>query len=295
MKIFPAAPNSVPEVTGFFHDPTSTASYVVADPESGKAAIIDPVLDFDYAAARTGTGSAERIAEFIADRNYTVDWILETHVHADHLTAAPWLKERSGGLLAIGDQVTIVQSTFANLFNLDDFPADGSQFDHLFADGERFSIGAVGGQVLWTPGHTPGCVGYLIGDAVFIGDTLFMPDYGTARCDFPGGDAALLYRSIQRLYALPAATRMFVCHDYPPEDRDEIRVETTVGEQRAHNVHVHDGVSEDDFVAMRNERDSDLSMPALIIPSVQINMRAGEMPPAEPNGTHYLKVPLNRF
>lgn len=296
LKIFPAVPGRIPEVTGFFHPPTATASYVVADPESRHAAIIDPVLDFDYPSARTGIESAAVLLGFIEEQGYAVDWILETHVHADHLTAAPWLKARVGGQVGIGAHVGEVQAIFARLFNLPDMATDGRQFDHLFADGETFSLGNIPARVIPTPGHTPTCISYLIGDAVFVGDTLFMPDYGTARCDFPGGDPARLYRSIHTLYTLPDETRMFLCHDYLPESgRKETRVETTVGAQRRDNVHVREDVSEDSFVTLRRIRDSGLTMPQLIVPSVQINMRAGHWPEPEENGIRYLKVPLDQL
>lgn len=224
----------------------------------------------------------------------TLEWILETHVHADHLSAAPYIQRQLGGRLAIGEHITVVQRTFGTLFNAESgFATDGSQFDHLLKDGDRFSVGGIQAQALHTPGHTPACMTYLIGDAAFVGDTLFMPDYGTARCDFPGGDARTLYRSIRRLFALPDATRLFMCHDYKAPGREHFLYQTSVGEERAHNVHVHEGISEDEFVAMRQARDATLGMPALILPSVQVNMRAGQLPPAEANGTRYLKIPLN--
>lgn len=283
-----------PDVFAFFDEATNTVSYVVRDPASDRAAIIDSVLDFDYAAGRTDTRSADAIVAFLAERGWTVDWILETHVHADHLSAAPYLQERVGGKIGIGDRITVVQDTFGKIFNEGtEFQRDGSQFDALFHEGDRLSIGGIEGRVLHTPGHTPACLTYVIGDAAFVGDTLFMPDYGTARCDFPGGSAETLYRSIQKILALPDETRIFVGHDYLPEGRDEYHWETTVGAQKAANIHVGADRSEADFVALREARDATLGAPRLIIPSLQVNMRAGQMPPAEDNGTRYLKVPLN--
>ncbi len=283
-----------PIVTHFFDEPTNTYSYVVQDPNSSHCAIVDSVLDFDYAAGRTSTESAERILKFIKDNHLTVDWILETHVHADHLSAAPFLKEHTGAQLGIGEHIKTVQETFGKAFNEGtEFQRDGSQFDHLFADGDTFSIGELQAQVLHTPGHTPACLTYVMGDAAFVGDTLFMPDYGTARCDFPGGDARTLYRSIQKVFALPDQTRLFMCHDYKAPDRDEYAFETTVAEEKQNNVHVGGGTTEDEFVKMRTERDATLNMPRLILPSVQINMRAGHLPPEEDNGVSYLKIPLN--
>ena len=285
-----------PVVTHFFDEPTNTYSYVVQDPNSSHCAIVDSVLDFDYAAGLTSTESAERILKFIKDNHLTVDWILETHVHADHLSAAPFLKEHTGAQLGIGEHIKTVQETFGKAFNEGtEFQRDGSQFDHLFADGDTFSIGELQAQVLHTPGHTPACLTYVIGDAAFVGDTLFMPDYGTARCDFPGGDARTLYRSIQKVFALPDQTRLFMCHDYKAPDRDEYAFETTVAEEKQNNVHVGGGTTEDEFVKMRTERDATLNMPRLILPSVQINMRAGHLPQPENNGQRYLKLPLNLF
>lgn len=283
-----------PTVNAFFDEPTNTVSYVAADESAGHCAIIDPVLDYDAAGGRTSTASADQILAFIGERDFGVDWILETHVHADHLSAAPYLKERTGARVAIGRNVSAVQKVFADLFHAEaGFASDGSQFDRLFDDGDTFTLGNVDVRVIATPGHTPACVTYLIGDAAFVGDTLFMPDFGTARTDFPGGDAATLYRSIQRIFSLPPDTRLFMCHDYKAPGRDEYRWETTVAEQRRDNVHVHDGVSEAEFVAFRRQRDGALSMPRLIFPSVQVNMRAGELPPAEDNGIRYLKIPLD--
>ena len=285
-----------PIVTHFFDEPTNTYSYVVQDPRSSHCAIVDSVLDFDYAAGRTSTESAQNILKFIKDNNLTVDWILETHVHADHLSAAPFLKEHTGAQLGIGEHIKTVQETFGKAFNEGtEFQRDGSQFDHLFADGDTFKIGELQAQVLHTPGHTPACLTYVMGDAAFVGDTLFMPDYGTARCDFPGGDARTLYRSIQKVFALPDQTRLFMCHDYKAPNRDEYAFETTVAEEKQNNVHVGGGTTEDEFVKMRTERDATLNMPRLILPSVQINMRAGHLPKPEDNGQRYLKLPLNLF
>ncbi|TNE36880.1 MAG: MBL fold metallo-hydrolase, partial [Alphaproteobacteria bacterium] len=266
---------------------------VVADPESGKAVIIDSALDYDNASGKTATETADKIIAFVEERGLDVEWVLETHVHADHLTAAPYLQARLDAKCGIGSEVTIVQKTFARVFNVEEsFRENGAQFQHLFRNGETFKIGSLTGEVLYTPGHTPACISYRIGDAVFVGDTLFMPDYGTARCDFPGGDARSLYRSIRKILSFPSETRLFMCHDYGPNGRD-FAWETTVAEQRTRNIHIHDGVSEEAFVKMRTERDATLSMPALIIPSIQVNMRAGQLPEPEENGITYLKVPLN--
>ncbi|EPC01223.1 beta-lactamase [Litchfieldella anticariensis FP35 = DSM 16096] len=285
---------NIPTVTHFFDEPTNTFSYVVRDPMSRACAILDSVLDFDYAAGRTDVRSADAVIDFIQKGGLEVAWILETHVHADHLSAAPYLNEKLGGKTGIGARITEVQEIFGKAFNAGtEFARDGSQFDRLFEEGDTFAIGNLEGRVLHTPGHTPACLTYVIGDAAFVGDTLFMPDYGTARCDFPGGDARAMYRSIQRILALLPETRLFMCHDYKTAEREEYRHETHVAEQRAHNIHVHEGVSEDEFVRMRIERDSTLDMPRLILPSVQVNMRAGHMPPPESNGQVYLKVPLN--
>ena len=283
-------------IQAFFDEATFTASYVVADPRTQHCAIIDPVWDYDPNSGRTRTESADAILAFVSSHNLHVEWILETHVHADHLTAAGYLHAELGGCLGIGRYISQVQQTFARLFNAEsEFARDGSQFDQLFQDNEKFHIGELEVTAWHTPGHTPACLSYLIDDAVFVGDTLFMPDYGTARCDFPGGDARTLYQSIQRLMSLPDSTRMFLCHDYKAEGRDEFCWETTVGEQKKHNVHIHQGVSEDDFVAMRTQRDTTLGLPQLMLPSVQVNMRAGQLPPPEPNGVSYLKIPLNTF
>ena len=283
-----------PTVTAFFDLATYTYSYVVRDPESQSCAIIDSVLDYDPASGRTNTDSAEKIVAFVREQQLTVEWLLETHVHADHLSAAPYLKQQLGGTLAIGAEITAVQKVFSKLFNVGpQFATDGSQFDRLLKDGETLQVGGLTVQVMHTPGHTPACLSYVIGDAVFVGDTLFMPDYGTARCDFPGGDAHTLYHSIQRLFTLPDSMRMFMCHDYKAPEREEYCNETTVAAERLHNIHVREGISAEEFVAMRSARDATLSMPTLILPSVQINMRAGELPPAEDNGVRYLKIPLN--
>lgn len=282
-----------PEILAFFDKDTSTITYLVADPATGATAIIDPVLDFDPNSARTATHAADAVIAEVRTRMLHVDWILETHAHADHLSAAAYLKERLGGQVGIGERIVEVQRVFGALFDLgDDFVPDGRQFDRLFGDGERFRLGGLEAEVLYTPGHTPACVSYRIGDAVFIGDTLFMPDSGTARCDFPGGDAALLYRSIRRLLALPPATRLFVCHDYQPGGRPPAW-ETTVADQGARNIHVGIGEDEASFIRRRMERDAQLDMPRLFLPSVQVNIRAGNLPPPEANGIRYLKLPLN--
>ena len=283
-----------PQVTPFFDPATYTVTYVVTEPEGTACAIVDSVLDYDPKSGRTSTASADNVIAFIKENGLTVEWILETHAHADHLTAAAYLKEQLGGRIAIGERIKDVQGIFKGVFNLErDFLPDGSQFDHLFADGEIFRIGALEGQVIHTPGHTPACLTYLIGDAAFVGDTLFMPDYGTARADFPGGDAATLYRSIHKLFTLPDETRLFMCHDYLAPGREDYAWETTVGEERKRNVQVREGVSESDYVKFRNERDATLEMPVLILPSVQVNIRAGAKPPAEDNGVSYLKIPLD--
>ncbi|TVQ70591.1 MAG: MBL fold metallo-hydrolase [Oceanospirillales bacterium] len=285
-----------PIVKTFFDEPTNTFSYVVKDPASNSCAIIDSVLDFDYASGTTDIASADEIIAYVKSNELQVEWILETHVHADHISAAPYLHEQLGGKTGIGAMITVVQDTFGKAFNAGtEFARDGSQFDQLFKEGDTFKIGQLEGYVMHTPGHTPACLSYVMGDAVFVGDTLFMPDYGTARCDFPGGDAKVLYKSIQRVLSLPAETRIFLCHDYKAPGRDEYVHETTIAAQRKHNIHVHDGISEEEFVKMRTERDATLKMPTLILPSVQVNMRAGEMPPAEENGQVYLKVPVNLF
>jgi glyoxylase-like metal-dependent hydrolase (beta-lactamase superfamily II) len=283
-----------PEVKTFFHEPTFTATHVVWDPETKVAAVIDSVLDYDPKAGRTSTETADTIVAFVAGRGLEVAWILETHAHADHLTAAPYLRERLGGRIAIGEHIADVQKVFKEVFNAEPgFRTDGSQFDHLFGDGERFELGTIDARVIHTPGHTPACVTYVIGDAAFVGDTLFMPDYGTARVDFPGGDGPTLYRSIQKIFALPPETRLFLCHDYKAPGRDAFAWETTVAAEKARNIHVHEGVGEAAFVEFRTERDATLEMPVLILPSVQVNMRGGRLPPAEDNGVTYLKVPVN--
>ena len=282
-----------PIVTSFFDPDTWTVSHVVHEKEGGACAIVDAVLDYDARSGRTRTTSADKLAAFVQQNKLQVAWILETHAHADHLSAAHYLRGKLGGKIAIGAAITQVQTTFKRIFNLEPgFQTDGRQFDRLLQDGETLAIGALQVRALSVPGHTPACMAYLVGDAVFVGDTLFMPDVGTARCDFPGGDAAALYRSVHRLLDLPPETRLFMCHDYPPEGRSPVW-ETTVAEQRAKNIHVHDGVSEAEFVKMRTARDATLAMPNLILPSVQVNIRAGEMPPAEGNGVSYLKIPLN--
>ena len=289
-----AAPTlAKPQVEGFFDKATWTVTYVVHNGPGSDCAIIDSVLDYDPKSGRTRTIAADKVIAFVKAHQLTTQWILETHAHADHLSAAPYLKKHLGGQIAIGDQITRVQKVFKGIFNLEpDFKQDGSQFDVLLKDDETFHIGELTAKVMAVPGHTPACVAYQVGDAVFVGDTLFMPDVGTARCDFPGGDAKTLYASTRKLLALPAQTRLFMCHDYPPTDRP-IAFETTVAEQRAKNIHVHDGVSEAQFVAMRTKRDATLEMPVLILPAVQINIRAGEMPPKEANGIAYAKIPLN--
>ena len=282
-----------PIVTGFFDEQTFSISYLVREASGSQAVIIDPVLDFDASSGRTSTQSAERILEAVHKGGLSVAWILETHAHADHLSAAPYLKEVLGAQIAIGTKITEVQATFRNIFNLGrDFPVDGRQFDHLLSHGEMLSKGGLSIEALHTPGHTPACMTYVIGDAVFVGDTLFMPDYGTARCDFLGGAAAVLYRSIRRILEMPSETRLFVCHDYGPNGRP-FAWETTVAEQRASNEHVKDGVSEEEFVRRRQARDETLALPALILPSVQVNIRAGHLPDPENNGVSYLKLPLN--
>ncbi|MDE2319078.1 MAG: MBL fold metallo-hydrolase [Rhodospirillales bacterium] len=286
-------PGAVP-VRAFFDEATFTVSYVVHDPATSRAAIIDSVLDYDPASGRTSSQSADAILAYVQQENLTVDWLLETHAHADHLSAAPYLQAKLGGKLAIGAEIVTVQTIFGKLFNAGtEFARDGSDFDRLFKDGDQFQIGTLPAMALHVPGHTPADLAYVIGDAVFCGDTLFMPDYGTARADFPGGDARQLFRSIRRLLSLPAATRVFLCHDYKAPERDSYAWETTIGAERAGNVHVHDGVSEDEFVAMREARDATLGMPRLIMPSVQVNMRGGHLPAPESNGIRYLKIPLD--
>jgi glyoxylase-like metal-dependent hydrolase (beta-lactamase superfamily II) len=284
-----------PEVHGFFDEATNTVTYVLRDPQGSACAVIDSVLDFDYASGRTDTRSADAVVNFVRDRGWRVDWLLETHVHADHLSAAPYLQERLGGKIGIGERITVVQDTFGKIFNEGtEFQRDGSQFDRLFREGDAFMIGQMRGTVLHTPGHTPACLTYVVGDAAFVGDTLFMPDYGTARCDFPGGSAEDLWDSMQKILALPDETRIFVCHDYKAPGRDSFAWETSVAEERARNIHIG-GKSRTEFVAMRKARDATLAMPKLIVPSLQVNMSAGQMPEPEDNGTVYLKVPVNRL
>lgn len=283
-----------PLIKAFFDEATFTVSYVVTDTATQQCAIIDSVLDYDHASGRTNTASADEIIAYVKAESLTPKWILETHVHADHLSAAPYLKDAIGGDIVIGDHITTVQTTFGKLLNAEPmFARDGSQFDVLVHEGDALPLGDITVNVLHTPGHTPACVTYVIGDAAFVGDTLFMPDYGTARCDFPGGDAATLYRSIQKIFALPDETRLFMCHDYKAPDRQEYKWETSVAEQKATNVHIHQGISEQEFCQMRNTKDATLNMPKLIWPSVQVNMRAGHLPPAEENGTRYIKTPIN--
>jgi glyoxylase-like metal-dependent hydrolase (beta-lactamase superfamily II) len=285
---------ATPDVKTFFDEETFTFSHVVSDPETKRAAIVDSVLNYDPKSGRTAKTSADEIIAYVHEHGLTVDWILETHVHADHLSAAPYLKEKLGGKLAIGSNIKTVQDVFGKVFNAGtEFARDGSQFDHLFEDGEQFAVGSIQAKAMHTPGHTPACMTYVIGGAGFVGDTIFMPDYGTARCDFPGGDARELYRSIQKIFALPDETKLYLCHDYKAPGRDAFAFLTTVGEEKAKNIHVHDGVSEDEFVAMRAARDATLAMPVLILPSVQVNMRAGELPPAEDNGVRYMKLPID--
>lgn len=294
VEVARAGRSSRPEVTTFFDPDTFTASHVVKDPASRSAAVIDSVLDFDPASGRIATRSADRIAAFVREKGLKVEWVLETHAHADHLSAAPYLKKKVGGQICIGAEILSVQNVFAKLFNLGaEFVCDGSQFDHLFRDGEKFKVGMMDAAVLHVPGHTPADIAYVIGDAAFVGDTLFMPDYGTARTDFPGGSARKLFRSIRRLLALPGETRVFLCHDYKAPGRSEFAWETTVADQKARNIHVHDGVTEESFVAMRQARDATLAVPRLILPSIQVNIRAGRLPEPEANGLRYLKLPLD--
>jgi glyoxylase-like metal-dependent hydrolase (beta-lactamase superfamily II) len=283
------------DIKAFFHEPTFTVSYLVADPTTREAAVVDSVLDFDPKSGRTRTMSADAILAHAAAAGLRIVWILETHAHADHLSAAQHLKAKTGAAVAIGADITKVQTVFKEVFNAVEMPTDGRQFDRLVRDGERLPLGRLEIEVMHTPGHTPACVTYRIGDAALVGDTLFMPDYGTARADFPGGDARTLYRSIRRVLSLPPETRLFMCHDYKAPGRDQFAWETTVAAERAKNIHVHDGISESDFVRMREARDRTLDMPVLILPSIQVNMRAGHMPPADANGTVYLKLPVNRL
>jgi glyoxylase-like metal-dependent hydrolase (beta-lactamase superfamily II) len=283
-----------PEVAGFFDPATFTVTYVVHDPATREAAIVDSVLDFDPNSGRTATASADAVIDYVNSQNLKVTWLLETHAHADHFSAAPYLQEKLGGKIAIGEQITTVQQVFGKLFNAGtEFERDGSQFDALFKDGDTFTIGNLPVTVMHVPGHTPACIAYVVGEAVFVGDTMFMPDYGTARADFPGGDARTLFRSLRRILSLPGETRLFMCHDYLPKGRSTYVWETTVAAEREGNIHAHDGVTEDEFVAMREARDATLDMPRLILPSVQVNMRAGHLPPADDNGIIYLKLPVN--
>jgi glyoxylase-like metal-dependent hydrolase (beta-lactamase superfamily II) len=281
-----------PTIRAFFDEPTNTVSYLVADAATRRAAVIDPVLDYDHRTGKACTKSADAILEAAADGGFQIDWVLETHAHADHLSGAPYINLKTGAKVGIGEHIRDVQKIFRPVFNATDLKGDGSEFDRLFRDGECFSIGSLEVEVLHVPGHTPADVAYRMGDTVFVGDTLFMPDYGTARADFPGGDARTLYRSIRRLLSLPSKTRLFMCHDYKAPGRDHYAWETTVGEQRAHNARVKNGVDEEAFVAMREARDAKLAAPLLLLPSIQVNIRAGKLPPAEANGVHYIKIPV---
>lgn len=283
-----------PIVKSFFDETTYTVTHIVSDPQTKACAVIDSVLDYSANSGRTHTESADTLIAYIRSNSLSVEWILETHAHADHFSAAPYLREKLGGKIAIGSHISDIQSVFGGIFNAkDDFKRDGSQFGKLFSDEESFKIGKLDAKVIFVPGHTPACIAYLIGDAVFVGDTLFMPDFGSARCDFPGGDAGQLYDSVQKLYSLPDQTRMFLCHDYKAPGRDVYAWETTVGEQKRGNIHMNENIDRDAFIQMRTERDKTLSMPKLILPAIQVNMRAGEMPPAEDNGQTYLKIPIN--
>lgn len=283
-----------PEIAGFFDPATYTVTYVVSDPATGEAAVVDSVLDYDPSSGRTATQSADAVIDYVNKHNLKVTWLLETHAHADHFSAAPYLQDKLGGKIAIGADIVAVQQVFGKLFNAgSEFARDGSQFDVLFKDGDTCTIGALPVTVMHVPGHTPACIAYVVGEAVFVGDTMFMPDYGTARADFPGGDARTLFRSLRRILSLPPETRLFMCHDYLPKGRTEYVWETTVAAEREGNVHAHDGVTEDEFVAMREARDATLDMPRLILPSVQVNMRAGYLPPPDDNGVIYLKIPVN--
>jgi len=293
----PFTPNLAlqPEVIAFLDDDSNTISYIVHDPQSRSCAVIDAVMEIDYAAGRLAFQGADAIIARINKEGWSLEWLIETHIHADHLSAAPYLQKKLGGKIGIGDRVTIVQDTFGKIFNEGtEFQRDGSQFDRLFADGDSYQIGNMTAHVMHTPGHTPACMTHVIGNAAFVGDTLFMPDGGSARADFPGGDARTLYRSVRRVLEMPGEMRLFMCHDYGPNGRD-ISWETSVADERAHNIHVHDGIDEDSFVAMREARDHTLDMPRLIIPSLQVNMRAGKMPPADDQGDVFLKVPINKL
>ena len=284
--------SNTPIIEAFFDEPTNTVTYLVADPETGEAAVIDPVMDYDHNDGSVDARSAQEVLAAAQSRGWKIVWALETHAHADHLSAAPYIKGKTGARIGIGEHITDVQRIFRPVFNATDLKTDGSDFDHLFKDGETFEIGNLHAEVMHVPGHTPADIAYKVGDAVFVGDTLFMPDYGTARADFPGGDARQLYRSIRRILSLPGSTRLFMCHDYKAPGRDEYAWETTVDAQRRGNRHVHDGVSEDDFVAMRTARDAKLEAPRLLLPSIQVNIRAGNFPPAEANGVRYLMIPV---
>jgi len=281
-----------PLIQAFFDEPTNTVSYLVSDPETKRAGVVDAVLDYDHASGKAGTTSADVILEAAEKDGLTIDWVLETHAHADHLSGAPYMKLRTGAKVGIGEHIRDVQKIFRPVFNATDLSGDGSEFDHVFTDGEHFKLGSLDVEVMHVPGHTPADIAYKIGDAMFVGDTLFMPDFGTARADFPGGDARTLYRSIRRLLTLPDETRLFMCHDYKAPGRDEYAWETTVADERAHNAHVNEGVSEDDFVAMREARDATLAAPVHLMPSIQVNMRAGQLPQADANGIQYLKIPV---
>lgn len=295
MSDYPINMSVNPEVKGFYDTTTATITYVVKDPQSDACAVVDSVMDIDYAAGRIAFDHADEVIAYIKANDLKVEWLLETHVHADHLSGAPYIQSKLGGRIGIGSNITIVQDTFGKIFNAGtEFQRDGSQFDRLFKEGDTYHIGSMTGFAMHTPGHTPACMTHVIGDAAFVGDTLFMPDGGTARADFPGGDARTLYHSIQKVLSLPDEMRLFMCHDYAPGGR-EVLWETTVAEEKANNIHVGQGKSEDDFVKMRTERDATLDMPKLIIPSIQVNMRAGQLPPAESDGDHYLKVPVNKF
>lgn len=283
-----------PKVIPFFDETTNTISYVVADPDTNTCAIIDSLLDYDASSGRTGTKSVDRLIKYVEQSKLTVDWIIDTHVHADHLTAAPYVRDVLGGRTAIGENIVRVQKIYGEIFNEGQtFHTDGSQFDHLFKDGETYTVGNINARAIYTPGHTPACMSHLIGDSLFVGDTLFMPDSGTARCDFPGGDAQILYRSIHKLFDLPNETRAFMCHDYKAAGRDEFAWESTISEQKEKNIHVNRSINEREFIEMRTVRDAKLSMPKLLLPSVQVNMRAGNFPEPEANGKQYLKVPIN--
>ena len=286
------AATAKPEIKAFFDEPTNTVSYLVWDPATKDAAVVDPVLDFDHKSGEANVKAADALLAEAARLGLKIGRVLETHVHADHISAAPYIKQKTGAPVCIGEHIRDVQQIFRPVFNASDVSGEGSEFDHLFKDGEHFSVGTIDAEVMYTPGHTPACVSYRIGDAVFVGDTMFMPDYGTARADFPGGDAHQLYRSIRRILGLPGKTRLFMCHDYKAPGRDQYAWETTVAEEKTRNVHVHEGIGEDEFVAKRNARDKTLSTPLLLLPSIQVNMRAGHFPPAEANGVRYLKVPL---